>query len=133
MNAPVKSAAIEILRSEKGSLAADIQFELVASKYKGVTATAKLELKTIVNDGRPVHDTGTLGMKTFKVLLSSKAMAAMKAMKAGARAMTGGVLTKKIAESTQLKTKDVKGVLAALRTIACAAPTKMPKISCDLA
>merc|ERR1719311_1918218 len=36
----------------------------------------------------------------------------MKAMKAGARAMTGGVLTKKIAESTQLKTKDVKGVLA---------------------
>ena len=44
----------------------------------------------------------------------------MKAMKAGARAMTGGVLTKKIAESTQLKTKDVKGVSAALRTIACA-------------
>ena len=47
-------------------------------------------------------------------------MVAMKAMKAGARAMTGGDLTKKIAESTQLKTKDVKGVLAALRTIAYA-------------
>merc|ERR1719231_576766 len=31
-------------------------------------------------------------------------------MKAGARAMTGGDLTKKIAESTQLKNKDVKGV-----------------------
>merc|ERR1711998_411378 len=46
------------------------------------------------------------------------AMKAMKAMKAGARAMTGGNLTKKIAESTQLKTKDVKGVFAALRTIA---------------
>merc|ERR1712094_151623 len=43
---------------------------------------------------------------------------AMKAMKAGARAMTGGDLTKKIAESTQLKTKEVKGVFAALRTIA---------------
>ena len=39
-------------------------------------------------------------------------------MNAGARAMTGGDLTKKIAESTQLKTKDVKGVFAALRTIA---------------
>merc|ERR1711862_996731 len=36
----------------------------------------------------------------------------------GARAMTGGDLTKKIAESTQLKTKEVKGVFAALRTIA---------------
>merc|ERR1712146_736013 len=47
--------------------------------------------------------------------LASETMVAMKAMKAGARAMTGGVLTKKIAESTQLKTKDVKGVLAALR------------------
>jgi len=32
-------------------------------------------------------------------------MVAMKAMKAGARAMTGGVLTKQIAESKQLKTK----------------------------
>ena len=51
----------------------------------------------------------------------------MKAMKAGARAMTGGVLTKKIAESTQLKTKDVKGVLAALRTIACAEVKKTEK------
>ncbi|MAT48071.1 MAG: hypothetical protein CMO35_11685 [Verrucomicrobiaceae bacterium] len=68
MNAPVKSAAIEILRSEKGALAAHIQFELVDSNYEGVTATAKLELKTVVNDGRPVHDTGTLGMTTFKVL-----------------------------------------------------------------
>merc|ERR1711982_321928 len=48
----------------------------------------------------------------------SETMLAMKAMKAGARAMTGGDLTKKIAESTELKTKDVKGVFAALRTIA---------------
>merc|ERR1712139_229610 len=47
--------------------------------------------------------------------------------KAGARAMTGGVLTKKIAESTQLKTKDVKGVLAALQTIACAEVKKTEK------
>ena len=54
-------------------------------------------------------------------------MVAMKAMKAGARAMTGGVLTKKIAESTQLKTKDVKGVFAALRTIACAEVKKTEK------
>ena len=51
----------------------------------------------------------------------------MKAMKAGARAMTGGVLTKKIAESTQLKTKDVKGVFAALQTIACAEVKKTEK------
>merc|ERR1712094_134296 len=42
-------------------------------------------------------------------------------------AMTGGVLTKKIAESTQLKTKDVKGVLAALQTIACAEVKKTEK------
>merc|ERR1719162_331471 len=35
----------------------------------------------------------------------------MKAMKAGARAMTQGELTKKIAESTQLKTKDVKAMV----------------------
>merc|ERR1711908_237879 len=54
-------------------------------------------------------------------------MVAMKAMKAGARAMTGGVLTKKIAESTQLKTKDVKGVFAALQTIACAEVKKTEK------
>merc|ERR1712107_98904 len=54
-------------------------------------------------------------------------MVAMKAMKAGARAMTGGVLTKKIAESTQLKTKDVKCVLAALRTIATAEVKKTEK------
>merc|ERR1712006_46934 len=59
--------------------------------------------------------------------LASETMVAMKAMKAGARAMTGGVLTKKIAESTQLKTKDVKGVLAALQTIACAEVTKTEK------
>ena len=51
----------------------------------------------------------------------------MKAMKAGARAMTGGVLTKKIAESTQLKTKDVKAVFAALRTIAYAEVKKTQK------
>merc|ERR1712228_372910 len=58
---------------------------------------------------------------------SSETMVAMKAMKAGARAMTGGDLTKKIAESTQLKTKDVKGVFAALRTIACAEVKKTEK------
>merc|ERR1712185_168339 len=34
---------------------------------------------------------------------------------------------KKIAESTQLKTKDVKGVFAALRTIACAEVKKTEK------
>ena len=39
----------------------------------------------------------------------------------------GGVLTKKIAESTQLKTKDVKGVFAALQTIACAEVKKTEK------
>merc|ERR1711912_173295 len=54
-------------------------------------------------------------------------MVAMGAMKAGARAMTGGVLTKKIAESTQLKNKDVKGVFAALRTIAYAEVEKTEK------
>merc|ERR1712118_634524 len=58
---------------------------------------------------------------------SSETMVAMKAMKAGARAMTGGDLTKKIAESTQLKTKDVKGVFAALRTIAYADVKKTEK------
>ena len=45
-------------------------------------------------------------------------MVAMKAMKAGALARSGGDLTKNIAGSTQLKTKDVKGLFAALRTIA---------------
>ena len=55
-------------------------------------------------------------------------MVAMKAMKAGARAMTGGDLTKKIAESTQLKTKDVKAVFAALRTIAYAEVKKTNKL-----
>merc|ERR1712017_60909 len=59
--------------------------------------------------------------------LAPETMVAMKAMKAGARAMTGGVLTKKIAESTQLRTKDVKGVLAALQTIACAEVKKTEK------
>merc|ERR1739847_50481 len=58
---------------------------------------------------------------------SSETMVAMKAMKAGARAMTGGDLTKKIAESTQLKNKDVKGVFAALRTIAYAEVKKTEK------
>merc|ERR1711904_765610 len=58
---------------------------------------------------------------------SSETMVAMKAMKAGARAMTGGDLTKKIAESTQLKTKDVKDVFAALRTIAYAEVKKTEK------
>merc|ERR1712228_831617 len=42
-------------------------------------------------------------------------------------AMTGGDLTKKIAESTQLKNKDVKGVFAALRTIAYAEVKKTEK------
>merc|ERR1712224_754292 len=59
--------------------------------------------------------------------LASETMVAMKAMKAGARAMTGGELTKKIAETTQLKTKDVKGVFAALQTIACAEVKKSEK------
>merc|ERR1719463_1001281 len=59
--------------------------------------------------------------------LASETMVAMKAMKAGARAMTGGELTKKIAETTQLKTKDVKGVFAALQTIACAEVKKTEK------
>merc|ERR1711990_1050793 len=58
---------------------------------------------------------------------ASETMVAMKAMKAGARAMTGGELTKKIAETTQLKTKDVKGVFAALQTIACAEEKKTEK------
>merc|ERR1712216_502774 len=58
---------------------------------------------------------------------SSETMVAMKAMKAGARAMTGGDITKKIAESTELKTKDVKGVFAALRTIAYAEVKKTEK------
>merc|ERR1712118_567422 len=39
----------------------------------------------------------------------------------------GGELTKKIAETTQLKTKDVNGVLAALQTIACAEVKKTEK------
>merc|ERR1712196_645364 len=39
----------------------------------------------------------------------------------------GGDLTKKIAESTQLKNKDVKGVFAALRTIAYAEVKKTEK------
>ena len=52
---------------------------------------------------------------------------AMKAMKAGARAATFRDLTKKIAESTQLKNKDVKGVFAALRTIAYAEVKKTEK------
>merc|ERR1712224_170426 len=48
--------------------------------------------------------------------LASETMVAMKAMKAGARAMTGGVLTKKIAESTQLK-KTEKFVIPQLTTL----------------
>jgi nucleoid DNA-binding protein len=58
---------------------------------------------------------------------SAFTMVAMKAMKAGARAMTQGDLTKKIAETTQLKTKDVKGVFAALQTIAYAEVKKTEK------
>merc|ERR1712139_360028 len=55
------------------------------------------------------------------------AMKAMGAMKAGARAMSQGDLNKKIAESTQLKPKEVKGVLAALQTIAYAEVKKTEK------
>ena len=50
----------------------------------------------------------------------------MKAMKADSRA-TRRDLTKKIAESTQLKTKKVKDVFAALRTIAYAEVKKTKK------
>ena len=55
-------------------------------------------------------------------------MLAMKAMKPGARAMTQGDLTKKIAESTQLQTKDVEGVFAALQTIAYADVKRTDKL-----
>ena len=54
-------------------------------------------------------------------------MVAMKAMKAGVRAMTSGDLTKKIVDSTQLKRKDVKDVFAALQTIAYAEVKKTEK------
>merc|ERR1719160_1366486 len=55
-------------------------------------------------------------------------MVAMKAMKAGVRAMTSGDLTKKIVDSTQLKRKDVKDVFAALQTIAYAEVKKTEKV-----
>merc|ERR1711881_148465 len=55
------------------------------------------------------------------------AMKAMGAMKAGARAMSQGDLTKKIAESAGLKPKEVKGVLAALTAIATAEVKKTEK------
>merc|ERR1712178_72867 len=61
---------------------------------------------------------GSVASRPFA--LASETMVAMKAMNAG-------VLTKKIAESTQLKTKDVKGVLAALQTIAWAEVKKTEK------
>merc|ERR1711975_42038 len=54
-------------------------------------------------------------------------MVAMKAMKAGARAMSQGDLSKKIAESAGLKPKEVKGVLVALATIATAEVKKTEK------
>merc|ERR1711975_171996 len=54
-------------------------------------------------------------------------MVAMKAMKAGARAMSQGDLTKNIAESAGLKPKDVKGVLVALAAIATAEVKKTEK------
>merc|ERR1711939_390652 len=54
-------------------------------------------------------------------------MVAMKAMKAGARAMSAGDLTKKIAESAGLKPKEVRGVLAALTAIATAEVKKTEK------
>merc|ERR1712054_538934 len=47
--------------------------------------------------------------------------------KAGARAMSQGDLSKKIAESAGLKPKEVKGVLAALTTIATAEVKKTEK------
>merc|ERR1712224_334372 len=55
------------------------------------------------------------------------AMKAMKAMKSGARAMSAGDLTKKIAEAAGLKPKEVKGVLAALTAIATAEVKKTEK------
>ena len=51
-------------------------------------------------------------------------MVALRAVKASVRAMTSGVLTRKLAESTQLKTHGVKSIFAALRTIACAEEKK---------
>ena len=57
------------------------------------------------------------------------AMKAMKAMKAGNKAMTGGAVAQKIAEATHLKPKDVKGVLAALNTIAYAEVKKTEKFA----
>merc|ERR1712137_106269 len=54
-------------------------------------------------------------------------MKAMKAMKAGARAMSQSDLTKKIAEAAGLKPKEVKGVLAALTAIATAEVKKTEK------
>merc|ERR1712182_202278 len=55
------------------------------------------------------------------------AMKAMKAMKAGARAMSQGDLAKKIGESAGLKPKEVKSVLAALTAIATAEVKKTEK------
>merc|ERR1719231_82196 len=58
---------------------------------------------------------------------SCTTMVAMKAMKAGAKAMSQGDLTKKIAESAGLKPKDLKGVLVALAAIATAEVKKTEK------
>merc|ERR1712124_161641 len=57
----------------------------------------------------------------------SATMVAMKAMKAGVRAMSQGDMGKKIAESAGLKPKEVKGVLAALAAIATAEVKKTEK------
>merc|ERR1712078_674963 len=69
----------------------------------------------------------TLQQRRFRIILASETMVAMKAMKAGAKAMSQGDLTKKIAESAGLKPKDVKGVLAALAAIATAEVKKTEK------
>ena len=67
MDAPVKTATIKILRHEAGTLIAHLYFDVLDSKYEGKTASAKLQLKTIVKDSDPVHGTGTIGTKAFKV------------------------------------------------------------------
>merc|ERR1712078_661423 len=69
----------------------------------------------------------TLQQRRFRIILASETMVAMKAMKAGAKAMSQGDLTKKIAESAGLKPKDVKGVLVALAAIATAEVKKTEK------
>merc|ERR1712078_244855 len=69
----------------------------------------------------------TLQQRRFRIILASETMVAMKAMKAGAKAMSQGDLAKKIGESAGLKPKEVKGVLAALTAIATAEVKKTEK------